>query len=185
MTPLDRLLQRWRIAKARPYVKPGARVLDVSCADGALFRALKNQIGQGVGIDSALGDDRQDGPYRLIAGKFPEDLPPLEPFDVITMLAVLEHFPPEALEAVAQACARLLKPDGVLVITVPAAIVDEILHGLKFLRLIEGDMGLEQHHHFDATQTPALFQGGGLHLVAAAKFQLGLNNLFVFQKPRA
>jgi hypothetical protein len=50
------------------------------------------------------------------------------------------------------------------------------------VRLIDG-MSLEQHHGFDPRQTRSVFEPCGLRLVRASRFQLGFNNLFVFQKP--
>jgi SAM-dependent methyltransferase len=182
VTWLDRFLQRWRIAKARPYVTAGARVLDLGCADGALFRQLAPRIGEGVGIDPELECSVPMGPHRLIAGWFPKDLPDDRPFDVITLLAVLEHVPLDRQPQLAEDCARLLKPGGHLVVTVPSPLVDRILGVLKFLRLIHG-MSLEQHYGFDVRQTPTLFTGKGLKLVKARRFQLGLNRLYVFRKP--
>ena len=95
----DHLLQRWRIAKARPLIAPGSRVLDIGSADGALFQELGAAVGDGLGIDPTLKADTEVAGRRLIAGFFPKDMPPVEPFDVITMLAVLEHFPPAAFSS--------------------------------------------------------------------------------------
>lgn len=181
MKTLDRILQRWRIAEAQPYIAPGARLLDIGCADGALFEQLKSHIRDSIGIDPDLPGSSNKNHYKLIAGWFPRDLPNTLPFDVITMLAVLEHVPPEHQSQLAQDCARFLKPGGHLIITVPAPTVDQILKLLKFMCLIDG-MSLEQHYGFDAAQTPTIFSVGGLALVKMKKFQLRLNNLFVFQK---
>jgi 2-polyprenyl-3-methyl-5-hydroxy-6-metoxy-1,4-benzoquinol methylase len=177
----DRVLQRWRIAKASPYISNGARVLDIGCADGALFRHFKSRIGDGVGIDPDLNQSIDMGHCRLIAGWFPQDLPDSRPFDVITLLAVVEHVPSQHLPQMAQDCARFLQVGGSLVITAPAPAVDKILDWLKLMRVIDG-MSLEEHHHFDPLRIPSIFAVGGLTLVKAQKFQLGLNNLFVFQK---
>jgi len=50
MTWLDHFLQRQRIAQARSFLAPGARVLDIGSADGALFQAV-DFLGAGcVGI---------------------------------------------------------------------------------------------------------------------------------------
>src|SRR5205823_3500813 len=90
---LDRLLQRWRIAKAAPYVARGARVLDVGCADGALFR---------------------------------------------------------------------------------------IVHALARVGLVAG-MALHEHHGYAAQETPGRFADAGFSLERHERFQLGLNNLYVFR----
>jgi len=97
------------------------------------------------------------------------------------MLAVLEHVPDAAV--LARECARLLAPGGRVVITVPDARVDRILDVLHRLRLIHG-MSLEEHHGYDVGQTRPVFEGAGLKAAAWRRFELGLNNLFVFEKPK-
>jgi 2-polyprenyl-3-methyl-5-hydroxy-6-metoxy-1,4-benzoquinol methylase len=184
MKTVDRLLQQWRIAKVRPYVSQGARVLDLGCADGALYQRLQSTVGEVVGIDPTLSGNVEIGRCRLIAGRFPEDLPEAERFDAITMLAVLEHIPLDEQPRLAAECARRLKPGGFVIITVPNPIVDRILTVLRFLRLIDG-MSLEEHYGFDPSVVPAVFGVASLRLVKSSAFQLGCNNLFVFQRPAA
>jgi len=182
MKRLDRFLQRWRIAKTRPYIVPGARVLDIGCADGELFRLVPG-IGEGVGIDPDLPESAPKFPHAvLIKGLFPDALPDRRPFDVITMLAVLEHIPTKDQPELALNCARYLKPGGHLVITVPSPRVDAILNVLRFLRLIHG-MSLEQHYGFDPRDTAKIFPVDGVKLLETRTFQQGLNNLFVFHRP--
>jgi 2-polyprenyl-3-methyl-5-hydroxy-6-metoxy-1,4-benzoquinol methylase len=181
MKALDRFLQRWRVAKVRPFIPLGARVLDIGCEDGLLFRLCGNQIHQGIGLDPILASPIKEGRFELLPGRFPESLPETEPFDVITMLAVLEHIPESLQREFAENCGLRLKPGGLLLITTPAPQVDRILTLLLALRLIDG-MSLEEHHGFDPLKTPSIFSMAGLTLVKSAKFQWGLNNLFVFKK---
>jgi 2-polyprenyl-3-methyl-5-hydroxy-6-metoxy-1,4-benzoquinol methylase len=177
----DFWLQRQRIAKAAPWIPHGSRVLDIGCADGALFRQLADRIHSGVGIDSELEERVKQPRYELVPGSFPEALAPHESFDAITLLAVLEHVPPEAQADLALACARHLKPGGHLVITTPEPLVDPILDVLSFLRVIDG-MALEQHYGFKPADTPGIFTKHGFELASWQRFQLGLNNLFVFRR---
>lgn len=180
MKAVDRILQRWRLVKVRPYLPRGARVLDLGCADGALYKHYRSQVSEVVGIDPLLTASTTDGGCRFIAGRFPDAVPEDGQFDAITMLAVLEHVPLDEQAQWAAACARFLKPGGHLVITVPSQVVDQILSVLKFLRLIDG-MSLEEHYGFDPKMVPALFGSPSLRLVEATTFQLGCNNLFVFR----
>lgn len=184
MKALDRLLQSWRIRKAQGFIPRGARVLDVGCADGALFRQLGERIREGVGIDPSVGEPTQTATFRIVPGAFPDDLPEAERFDAVTMLAVLEHIPLDKQREVAAACARCLEPGGRLIVTVPSPAVDRILHLLESMRLIEG-MALHEHYGFEPWQTPSIFVPHGLRLARARKFQLRLNNLFVFEKEKA
>lgn len=182
LKPLDRLLRQWRFSQARPFVSAGDRVLDVGSSDGALFRYLSDRLRFGVGVDPALRQAVEAPRFRLVPGGFPEAVPEGETFDVITMLAVIEHLPPEHLGEAASASARLLRPRGRVVITVPSPVVDSILHWLLKLRLVAG-IGVHEHHAFDPEEVPAIFGAAGLRLFRRYRFQFGLNNVFVFVRP--
>jgi 2-polyprenyl-3-methyl-5-hydroxy-6-metoxy-1,4-benzoquinol methylase len=179
--PLDKFLQYWRIKKAEPFISEGSRLLDIGCADGMLYRVLRSQITEYVGIDPILSESVDEEAFRLITGQFPEDLPEIPPFDAIVMLAVIEHLPEGYQQEVALACVRFLKQDGILIITTPSPMVDKLLNVVIGLKLADG-MSLEEHYGFDVRQVPNIFAFGNLKLVVHRRFQLGLNNLFVFQK---
>lgn len=180
MKTVDRVLQRRRIAVAARWIPAHARVLDVGCADGALFELLRDRIAGGVGIDpeaSTTGD--RDG-VRLIRGSFPTDAP-AERFDAITMLAVIEHLPAAEYPAVGDVAARLLGEGGRLIVTVPEPAVDRIVHLLQRVGLADG-MAIHEHRGFASRQTLAIFDRPRFRLVHHRRFQLGLNNLFVFER---
>jgi SAM-dependent methyltransferase len=180
MAALDRFLTWWRIRKARPFLRAGCRLLDIGCGAESLPGTVPH-LAEYVGIDPDLPAPRQVGTALFIKGWFPADLPELPPFDVITMLAVLEHVPPHHQGQVAEACFRFLKDGGHLIITTPSPTVDWILRILQHLHVIDG-LRLEQHYGFEPRHTPVIFCRSGLTLIKQSRFQLGLNNLFVFQK---
>lgn len=183
MKSTDIFLQNWRIAKVRRFIAPGAKILDIGSADGALFRRLGRDAGKGsLGVDPTLSQTLNVNGCDLLAGFFPEAVPVAAGhFDVITMLAVLEHFPPPAYAALREGCRRFLRPGGKLLITVPSPQVDQILAVLKGLRLVDG-MSLEEHHGYRVEQTTEIFPPPQFQLVTRGTFQLGLNNLFVFER---
>jgi hypothetical protein len=49
------------------------------------------------------------------------------------------------------------------------------------MRLVDG-MAFEEHYGFDVRTTPAVFTPHGFALIVRRRFQLGLNNLFVFRR---
>lgn len=181
MRAVDRLLRRWRIARAVDWVRAGDRLLDVGCFDRSLIDLVGERIESAVGIDG-VAEPSNEGRVRIERGFFPKDLEAEpESFDCITALAVLEHVhePGEFAEA----CHRLLAPGGRVVLTVPHPFVDKIVDALIFLRLADG-MDIDEHHGFDVDETAPIFEGAGFHAVAATAFQLGLNRLFVFEKSK-
>ena len=182
MKVLDRVLQKWRIGMVRPHVRTGARVLDIGSAhDGQLFLQVPG-IGAFVGIDPDIEANHDIASNaRLLRGHFPQALESGEPFDVITMLAVLEHVPPPEQKVLAANCARHLVPGGKVILTVPSPAVDAILAMLRFVGLVDG-MTLEQHYGFKPSQARRVFEDAGLRMVHHRRFQTGLNNLFVFEK---
>jgi len=182
-TWLDRYLQKWRIREARRELPPGARVLDIGTHDGALFR---HTGARGVGIDPELAAATPIPGVTLVKGSFAEDLPaqPDGSFDAVTALAVIEHVPESELPAWAEAIARLVAPDGLLVITVPAPAVDTILHVLMRLHLVAG-IAAHQHHGFQLSNLDHSFTAPLWQRAKHRTFQLGLNHLYVFGRAPA
>jgi SAM-dependent methyltransferase len=186
MNAVDRFLQDWRIRRALPWIPDGARVLDVGCADGALFRRLGPHLGEGVGVDPDLESASSSGRFRLLPGAFPEALGATtkaaangDRYDVVTFLAVLEHVPDDELDTWVEACRALLRTDGRVVATVPSPRVDTLLDVGIRLRLLHG-MEAGQHHGSDPGGIVHAFRRAGFDVVESKRFQLGLNNLFVF-----
>jgi SAM-dependent methyltransferase len=180
---VDRRIRDLRIARAIRFIPPGARVLDVGCHDGALFRRLGPALREGIGLDPALAGPLEGDRYRLIPGTFPADAPEgAGSFDAVTMLAVLEHVPPAEQPEVAATAYQLLTPGGRLIITVPSPQVDRLLEWMIKLRILHG-MEAEQHYGFEPAAVAPLMEGVGFALVERATFQARLNNLFVFERP--
>lgn len=97
------------------------------------------------------------------------------------MLAVLEHVPPEDQARLPAACFEILRPGGRIILTVPSSMVDRILKLLGALRLIDG-MSMDEHYGFGAEVTVEIFRPPFFRLSHRRRFQLGLNNLFVFER---
>src|SRR5690606_17455002 len=122
--------------------------------------------------------------YTLSPGWFPDDAPgESDAFDAVCALAVLEHVDASQRFDVAATIAKLLRPGGDAIFTVPSPAVDRMLDVMIRLRIIDG-MEAEQHHGFSVSDVQPLFEGAGLVLERHEPFQFGLNNLFVFHKPR-
>lgn len=182
MRALDRILQRMRIDQVAAYIQPNARVLDIGCADGALYDRV-GDVAEYVGIDPEAPTERTTENARFIRTPFPSSvLQPSQHFDVVTALAILEHVPRDTQGEFAAACAAHLRPGGVVAITVPSPAVDWILAVLKRLKLVDG-MHEEQHYGYRPAQASVLFSSHGLALERHRTFELGLNHLFVFRKP--
>lgn len=178
MRCLDRILQNWRARRARPWITPGARVLDIGCHQGEFLAGLAS-IGPSIGMDP-LAIPVSNGRVRLLAEPFRSPLPFAdESFDVVVLLATLEHIRDK--EPLAAECSRLLGPGGRLVITVPSKVVDTIVAGLVWLRLADG-MSLEEHHGYRPAETPAIFAPHGFGLEHYQRFQFGCNHLFVLRR---
>lgn len=183
MTLLDRILQQWRMKKAAAFVPANCRLLDIGCHQGELLLRLQQRIVSGVGIDPLCSAAAPAPHIQLLQGSFPEALASMPPFDVITALALVEHIPSEQQQPFFDACFQWLRPGGLLICTIPDKKVDRILDILTQLKLVKG-MSLEQHHGFEPSDSIGLASKAGFEMRKQQRFQLGLNNVFVFQKPR-
>lgn len=182
MKKFDIYLQNVRIRKAAAFIREGDRVLDIGASDGELFQRVA-KISEGVGIEPHVTQKISRDRYTLLPGYFPEALQDDRKFDAVVMLAVVEHIPVETLKQMAVAIESRLNPAGRLIITVPDPKVDKILEVLLKFKIIDG-MDVDEHYGYDFHQTESIFAVGQMSLLKKKKFQLGLNNLFVFEKSK-
>jgi len=156
MNKFDRLLQFMRIRAACRYILPGSTVLDIGCHEGELFIFLDSDLGAGIGIDPGLEKVVIRDRYSLYPGIFPEDMTSADSFDVITVLATLEHIPEHRLSSFVKSCSDYLRKGGLVIITVPSKLTSMLLPVLKAIGIIEG-MSLDEHAMLKPGDVPGLF----------------------------
>jgi ubiquinone/menaquinone biosynthesis C-methylase UbiE len=148
---LESFLSRKRAKLANRFVKPAhesGRVLDIGCGVNPYF--LKTcRIAEKHGLDkndvsSVYGCDVTVSNFDLNAD---EDLPYEDSFfDVVSMLAVLEHIDPKRAIKIFSGIFRVLKPGGVFVMTTPASWSDGLLKTLAWLRLVSSKE-IDEHQY--------------------------------------
>ena len=65
-------------------------------------------------------------------------------FDVITLLAVIEHIQPQNVFSILRETKRVLKPHGIIILTTPAAWTDRLLRTMAKLKLVSA-VEIEDH----------------------------------------
>lgn len=141
----------------------GIRLLEVGAADGRTLEVIARSLGKGeyVGVEYndelRLSQSIHSDRIRLIGGdamSLPAEIED-ESFDVVSMLAILEHLP-DPKRALAEAL-RVLKPGGIVVASCPNPIWDRIAGKLG---MVDDDFHMTQIdlHRLQQMMTSAGFQ---------------------------
>lgn len=104
-------------------------------------------------------------------------------FDAVSALALIEHLPSGATERLMQEVRRVLKENGLLVITTPAYWTDRILRILAVLNLVSRQEIEEHKNLFSERSLKALLSGAGFSDIRTGRFELGMNIYAVAHKP--
>jgi 2-polyprenyl-3-methyl-5-hydroxy-6-metoxy-1,4-benzoquinol methylase len=176
-----------RIARVLPHLKryPHCTLLDVGCGvEAKLLRELEPHIEKGVGIDFKAPRVHTAKIQTIVATL--DDKLPFETgsFDVVTMLAVLEHLekPDEMLREIA----RVLRVGGGLILTVPSKYAQPVLEFLAFrIGLVNADEIRDHKRYFNREDLCAAVAATGLLNVEQHKyFQWRFNNFLFAVKHR-
>lgn len=149
---LEGYLARCRFQRARrllPADIAAGRVLDLGCGPHPSF-LLESGFAEGHGLDKEITAAQQAAlpPHLSVQTWDLEQEAPLPyeagAFDAVTMLAVIEHLPPERVPGLLADIRRVLRPGGTLVLTTPACWTDPLLRVLARLRLVS-PVEIEDH----------------------------------------
>ena len=187
---LEGVLARARARKANaliPDALRSGRILDVGCGQTPVF-LLGTRFTEKYGVERAPNPVNDAG-INLIAfdiARAPAFPFKTDSFDVVTMLAVLEHIGPSRLVAVLDEVYRVLKARGVFVLTTPAGWTSFLLRTMAKTRLVSA-VEIEEHKHSYTQQEIAdLFAKSDFDIshLRLGYFEFFMNNCGVVRKGR-
>ncbi|AEM21046.1 Methyltransferase type 11 [Brachyspira intermedia PWS/A] len=183
-TILDVFLRKYRINMVKSTIIKynDCKLLDIGCGWEARFlQSIENYISYGVGVDfkpPELKTDKLETIKLTLENKLPfED----SSFDVVTMLAVLEHL--TYADEILKEINRVLKKDGRLIITVPSKIAKPILEFMAYNLKIIDRLEIEDHKKYYNKKD--ILESAELSNFTVEKhkyFQLGCNNFAILKK---
>lgn len=176
---LDLFICRWRSRIVRRFIRPRTTLLDFGCGHQALFLlsvAPDLQLGIGVDYDAAPSRPAPNVEVRQFHFKDRFEFPDAT-FDQVTILAVLEHIPPDQVDTLFREFRRILKADGRILITTPTPASKPLLEFLAFkLKIISGPEIADHKHYYSRADIADLATRQELACEAYLTFQFGLNS---------
>lgn len=121
-------------------------VLDIGCGQGSQLQRLDGFCRRVVGLDTDLAileDAKRQAPRAELIHQAADDLPFADKeFDVVVLADVLEHVGLERQQEVVEEAHRVVKPGGLLVLTVPHTGITAFLDPMDVKRRLPRIYGL-------------------------------------------
>lgn len=145
---------RFRLASRLARQHAGGRLLDYGCGDGTFIAMLHDDFVEAVGVDvepRQLAEClRRLGHLRGVGFISTHEVADTPRWDVVTCMEVLEHCVEDERRHVIDRLARLVAPDGVVIVSVPieigpAVVAKQSMRALAGLRRL-GDYGHRERY---------------------------------------
>ena len=174
---LEPILRWMRLQRVMHNIPKNSVILDVGCGRTAAFlRAISPHVKQGFGVDFKV-ENANFSNIQTTQVVLDTHLPFEDStFDVVTMLAVLEHIENE--RQILKEIHRVLIPGGKLIITVPSVWSQPVLEFLAYKLKIVSEAEIRDHkRYYNRTKLKAvLVEITGFQEFHHQYFQFGMNN---------
>lgn len=187
---LEKFFSIQRMKRAQKLIKEhekNGRILDIGCGNYPYF-LMNTNFEKKFGIDQ--GVENRTLKRNKIVLKCHDickeiEMPfEKESFDVITMLAVLEHLDKDQASEIIKICRSMLKKDGILIITTPAHWSEFLLKIFAKFRLVSSEEINEHKHLFSLKELKSLFLNSKFkpNLIKIGYFEFFMNLWACVQK---
>lgn len=181
----ENILQWLRFSKVASYIKNNSELLDMGCGYQMSFLYyLDEKIKRGVGIDVSVNKNKKSKNINYFISRVDQKInAPVGKFDCVTSLAVIEHVTNPGI--MLKEAYRLLRKDGVLIITTPSKYAKPILEFLSFkLHLVSPDeiSDHKRYYDIDSLKKEIVSAGFKKDCVKTKYFQCGVNILAIAVK---
>ena len=148
---LEPFLASQRAIKANQLIPPNLRtgkILDIGCGSYPYFLA-RTEFEKKFAIDQLPIPEQLASHLKIVNISLnlnENPTLPFEPnyFDVVTLLAVVEHLDPDSMAILFREIFQVLRPGGKVIMTTPAAWSDGLLHLMARLGLVSAEE-IEEH----------------------------------------
>ena len=181
---VDLKLAEMRLNKVKKYIPKNAVLLDVGCGyHHKLLTSLKNRIKKGYGLDRAVSEEKR-GNLNFFKIDLTKDRFPLKDgsVDVVTLLAVIEHFTASQLDHILRESVRVLKRGGLILLTSPTIYSKPILEFCCYTGLFKNKDSLEHKKYYSKKDLLKLMRKQGLKIIGYKLFEFGFNQYLVAKK---
>jgi len=181
---VDKMIAHERLKKVKDFVEDGDTILDFGCGvNSFLLESVAKKIRMGVGVDYDAINRNWEKNISYVKHKFEDNLPfTNETFDKIFLLAVLEHIEIDKVNKLFLEFKRVLKKDGLVILTTPTLMNKMPLEFLANLGVISAGEVYDHKKYYQKKDVAKLAKSSGLELVSYDIFQLGLNSRAVLKK---
>ncbi len=174
LTLFEPLFQELRIRRILPHLPRGGVFVDVGCDQPqVLIDRVSEEMKTCIGLDIIVEPHTYKN-VKILHQDLKEKIElPSNSADAMTLLAVLEHM--KHPNEIVGECFRILKPGGVLLVTVPSPASKPILDLFAIFGLVRREM-IEQHENYFTTERlRALMEETGFSQITVDLFELGCN----------
>ena len=143
---LEPFLAHQRAQKANQLIPSNlrlGRILDIGCGTYPYFLA-QTAFAKKFAIDQLPMPSQVASDYKIDGFSLNLNKNPVLPFDkdffnVITLLAVVEHLNPDSMAMIFREIYRVLRPGGMVIMTTPASWSDGLLHQMARMQLVSAE----------------------------------------------
>ena len=160
--PIDALIRYFRTKLVIPLIQKNKAICDIGCSDNPfLLKKISANMRKCVGLDQLIQNPVIENNIELRPANLNQIPLPLknDEFDIITLLAVIEHL--HNPELIVNECFRALTNGGKIIITTPCTLSKPILEILAKLHIISYEEIFDHKHYFKKSELISVLKKAG------------------------